>query len=124
MSTRSAIAMKVDNGYKAIYCHYDGYPEGVGAILKEHYTDLDKVEELIALGDISSLGKEVHIPEGVEHSFDKRVEGITTAYMRDRGEMDCEAQLYKTVSDVKSAIDNQYLYVFEDGKWTCEGKDY
>jgi len=40
-------------------------------MLKEHYKDREKVEKLIALGDISSLGEEVDIPNGVEHSFEK-----------------------------------------------------
>jgi len=55
MSTRSFIAMKVPSGYKAIYCHFDGYPDGVGRKLKEYYDTPEQVKRLIALGSIDSL---------------------------------------------------------------------
>ena len=56
MATRSAIGIKSENGtIKAIYCHWDGYPEGVGAGLVENYNSKEKAEELISLGGFSSL---------------------------------------------------------------------
>ena len=33
MGTRSVIAVKTDTGWKGRYCHWDGYPSGVGANL-------------------------------------------------------------------------------------------
>lgn len=57
MSTRSRIAIEQSDGtIKSVYCHSDGYPEGVGAILKKHYTDPEKIEKLLELGDLSRLG--------------------------------------------------------------------
>lgn len=56
MSTRSRIAIEIGDKVKSIYCHSDGYPEGVGAILKKHYTDPEKIEKLMELGDLSRLG--------------------------------------------------------------------
>jgi hypothetical protein len=57
MSTRSRIGiLNDDRSVTSIYCHFDGYPSGVGAILVAHYHDTVKVRELISLGDISSLG--------------------------------------------------------------------
>lgn len=45
MSTRSIIASITEDGkYKAIYCQYDGYPEGVGQTLLDHYNDQDKID--------------------------------------------------------------------------------
>ena len=56
MATRSNIGMKqADGTIKAIYCHWDGYPEGVGATLAEHYKNPAKVEALLNLGDIPNL---------------------------------------------------------------------
>jgi hypothetical protein len=56
MGTRSSIGIKSEDGtIKAIYCHWDGYPEGVGSILAEYYNHKDKAEELINLGGFSSL---------------------------------------------------------------------
>ena len=56
MSTRSTIGIESeDKTIKAIYCHCDGYPNGVGKILMNHYTTKIKVLQLIELGPISSL---------------------------------------------------------------------
>lgn len=123
MGTHAVIAMKVaDDKYLAIYCHWDGYKAGVGAKLKEHYTDFEKVKKLISLGHISSLGKEVDISEGAEHSFDKPAEDITVAYGRDCGETDQEAEGCVSIQDIKISFDHQgNVYIFEDGKWMYNG---
>lgn len=67
------ITQKVCRGFS------HGYPSYALEMLKEHYKDREKVEKLIALGDISVLDEEVDIPNGVEHSFEKPHEGITVA---------------------------------------------
>lgn len=57
MSTRSFIC-KYDadkKAYRAIYCHFDGYVKGVGAMLDANYNTESKVNALLDLGDISSL---------------------------------------------------------------------
>ena len=67
MATRSMIGVRRPDGkVEAIYCHWDGYLDHNGRILLHHYTDLEKVKALIALGDLSSLGPEI----GEEHDFD------------------------------------------------------
>lgn len=87
MSTISRIAMKQDDGtYKSIYCHSDGYLEHNGAILYTYYIDKSKVEDLIKLGDISKLGKEVSPDSSKPHNFKERQDDVTVAYHRDRGE--------------------------------------
>ncbi len=60
MATRSLIGRVVNEGegkthIEAIYCHYDGYPAGVGTTLMEHYTSAEKVEALINAGSVESL---------------------------------------------------------------------
>lgn len=75
MSTRCLIAVLCPEGSEAtiqsIYCHHDGYPSGVGAILKEFYPRKADVERLFTLGDLSSLGETLD---------------TCCAYHRDRGE--------------------------------------
>lgn len=61
MSTRSYIGKWDGDSIKAIYCHFDGYPNGVGRMLKEHYNSDDKIDELISLGGISSLGEKTKL---------------------------------------------------------------
>jgi hypothetical protein len=56
MGTRSSIGIKSEDGtIKAIYCHWDGYLEGVGTGLVQNYNTKAKAEELINLGGFSSL---------------------------------------------------------------------
>src|SRR5206468_10072588 len=69
MSTRSLIACKNEDGsIDLIYCHSDGYPSHNGRILLENYQSPAKVRQLIALGDIYSLGEEI----GRRHPIDWR----------------------------------------------------
>lgn len=57
MSTRSLIFIKEDHqNYHGIYCHNNGYPSYNGDLLLTHYLDLNKIQGLIALGNISRLG--------------------------------------------------------------------
>jgi len=120
MSTRCVIGKKTKDGYEAIYSHWDGYPEkpGVGWMLRKYYKNPAKINKLISLGSISSLGKEI----GRKHSFNKPHEGWTVAYHRDRGEpwKDTKPQKFKTLQalkDFKDAGWTEYLYVYEKGKW-------
>ncbi len=121
MSTRSAILHRTATGYVGIYCHFDGYPEGVGQKLLDHYQDADKVARLIALGEISSLGERVE-PIG-PHSYQNAEEGTTVAYHRDRGEDRTEPATGDTVKACEAHIGhNGYVYVFESGAWTLNGE--
>lgn len=131
MSTRSAIVMKTDTGYAGVYCHSDGYPAGVGAVLNEHYQDTEKIKALIALGDLSYLEKNVEPRAEYRHKFEDRQTDddgrkhvdpdATMAYHRDRGE-DLNVTTGETAKAVAKRIDHQYLYVFENGDWTCNGE--
>ena len=121
MSTRSYICVKQDDGsYKGVYCHWDGYLTYNGAMLIDHYNSLEKANEILALGDISSLKENLYPdPAKGPHSFDygKQQEGVTIAYGRDRGETGTEAKTVdlKILQSDDSWID--YIYVFEDGRW-------
>lgn len=46
---------KIEKPYIGIYCHWDGYTDGVGAELFEHYNDYEKVLELISGGSASAI---------------------------------------------------------------------
>ena len=116
MSTRSFIAMKTCTEFNGVYCHWDGYIERVGRILRQHYTDPAKVAELIEHGDISSLQAEIGSP----HDFDGRSNGQTTFYGRDRGENDCGPTSQKTLEGIMNHADRcgcEYFYLFADGQW-------
>ncbi len=108
MSTRSFIAKLNENGsVSGNYCHHDGYPDGVGKMLKENYADPDKIDALLALGSLSSLGPGIH--DG------------TIAYSRDRKEALEPLTVYTTVSEMMSEVWNElgaeFAYVFDGTKW-------
>ena len=123
MGTRSMIA--IQNPYskdvRAVYCHWDGYLEHNGAILQKHYAASPKVNNLIALGDISSLRPEI----GEKHDFsrldstlpeaeyEKLYGNMTTFYTRDRGE-DTPFKVFKTLAEAEDHYTwSDYYYVFK-----------
>lgn len=99
MSTHCKIGMLVigTNKIKSIYCHFDGYLDGVGKILVEHYTTPKKVESLLNLGPISSLGENPDLQ--------------TIAFSRDLGETDVEFRM-DTFKDYLKSKTVEYIYLF------------
>jgi len=112
--------MALPNGkYKTIYCHSDGYLTHNGALLLDHYSDRAKVEELLALGDISILAPNVH-PTNKDHAFDydKREEGVVVAYGRDRSEKNVDAKEFTYDELVSEDSWTEYFYVFtQNDEW-------
>jgi hypothetical protein len=104
MATRSHIGVKqLDGTINYIYCHWDGYPEHHGPILTNHYNNIDKVNQLLDLGDLSVLKEET---DGCE------------AYGRDKGEIDTEKQNAAFTELLeKDYVD--YLYIFDGDYWEC-----
>ena len=117
MSTRSLICKETpDHKYVGIYCHHDGYPEGVGAVLINYYNDCEKVEKLLALGDLSSLNERLAPNENEEHSFDNPADDVCVAYHRDRGEEFCPAGEIRI--ETAHNCGAEFVYIFGlDGKW-------
>lgn len=117
MGTRSKIGMMQEDGsVLGIYCHWDGYLSHNGQILQDHYRDATKIMELMELGSLSVLGPEI----GQKHNFENRAEGagICTAYGRDRGEQDVDADHFPNVHAFLSADWGQeYTYLYA---YTCK----
>ena len=115
MGTRSMIAIQNPHSkqVRAVYCHWDGYLEHNGAILAKHYSASPKVNNLIALGDLSSLRKDI----GVQHSFDNRTpehEDSCTFYGRDRGEKDVGFKVFDTLKEAEEHYTwSDYYYCFK-----------
>jgi hypothetical protein len=110
--------MKTPNGYKAIFCHWDGYPEHVGKMLKEHYNTPKKVEELISLGDIDCLYETI----GIKHDGTiRQPPAMTTFANRDLGVRweDVKPKRFLTFDELKTVASNswaEFLYVFYPDK--------
>lgn len=103
MSTRSRIGIEnLDGTVTSVYCHFDGYFSNNGVILQKEYQDEEKVKQLIALGDLSSLHE--------------TIEG-TTAYCRDRDEGFSQREDISVEAYFKSDIE-EYGYMFtQEGEW-------
>lgn len=98
MATRGEISYLVNGECTTCYVHFDAYVDGLGLILYENYKDVEKVTDLIALGDLSSVS------ETVEDSV---------AYCRDRGE-DFRIRTYPFKDH---CVNEEYSYVYSDGEW-------
>jgi hypothetical protein len=115
MATRSNIAMKTQDGkIVSVYCHWDGYVANNGKILLENYDNIEKIEALVALGSISSLGEQI----GEAQDFNDRStqkDEWTLFYTRDRGEQ-LSIQEY---ADIPSWIDDmeEYAYLWNGKEW-------
>jgi hypothetical protein len=104
MATRSRIAIETQDGVISIYCHWDGHIETNGKILFENY-DREKTEQLIALGNLSSLNKTIE---------------TTSSYHRDYND-DLIQKLYLDVEDLFENGFNsgeEYIYCLtKDNVW-------
>ncbi len=70
MSTHALIGKQNPDGtIDAIYLHFDGYPEQAGATLEAHYSSDADTEDLIALGDCSTLGETVQCSQFYERDL-------------------------------------------------------
>ena len=136
MGTRSMIAIENPHSkaVKSIYCHWDGYLEHNGAILEKHYSNSPKVNNLIALGDLSSLRPEIgvkhlfssiELPKEEREAHEEAVKDMCTFYTRDRGE-DNPYKHFSTAKEAAAYYDGswcEYFYLFkydedlESGKW-------
>ena len=129
MGTRSRIGVMHGTICKSVYCHWDGYLEHNGAILQEHYNST-KANELVALGDMSSLRPEI----GVEHHFShfdtdmtqeeyaEKFGDMCTFYGRDRKETGTEWKVAHTFAEFLEQVEGccgEWYYIMKDGVWYC-----
>jgi len=121
MGTRSRIGVMHGENCKSVYCHWDGYLDHNGRILLEHY-DSAKANNLVALGDISSLGSEIGEKHDFDVSFTKGAIGENWCkfYGRDRGETGTEFKTDDTFEKFYERADAcgaEYYYIMRDGEW-------
>ena len=118
MATRSHIGVRnLDGTIDYIYCHFDGYPAYNGKILTDHYADMDKVNVLMKLGDLSILGSEI----GERQDFDDRSthnRDWCLAYGRDRNEPNTSVK-NGNYNDIISDTQVDYVYIFDGDYWEC-----
>ncbi len=124
MGTRSTIAIEfADNSVSQIYCHWDGYLENNGQILRDNYTDPFKVRELIDLGDFSALRDTVE--ETKEGCYSQRGEDCTARRYMDVTEYfaDCQQEEYDYILRNVEAKAVWFVRCYAtDGLWVTMGE--
>ena len=130
MGTRSRIGVMHGDNVKSVYCHWDGYLEHNGEILLKHY-DSAKANQLVALGDLSSLRPNIgekhafsqfELPAEEVEAFKALTEDMCTFYGRDRGEKGTEWKVAVNFETFLEQCDNcgaEYYYIMKDGVWYC-----
>lgn len=81
------------NAVLQIYCHWDGYPDGVGEVLQSQYNTYEEALVLILGGDLSSLNDSYSCP-----------------YSLGQGE---DANRCAPTVLPKAELNEEYLYVFD-----------
>lgn len=102
MSTRSFICIEDDEqGYRGIYCHYDGYPEHVGKLLVEFHNSISAAEAI------------VHGPQ--IRNFDS--DGMVVRF--GDGTPD-DSEVYLGLEEaLGSGFDYAYFYSTQENCWKC-----
>jgi len=127
MGTHSRIGVMHGDKVKSVYCHYDGYLEHNGQVLAQYY-DSAKANNLVALGDMSTLRPQIgekHAfsqfdlpPEEVE-AYKELTRDWCTFYGRDRGEVSVwkVANTFEEFLDQAEGCGAEYYYIMKDGVW-------
>ena len=115
MGTRSRIGLELPNGnIYSVYHHWDGYPEWLGRILKQHYNTDAAVKKLIDGGDMSSCYSDTG------WDYDEKREP-QPCYYSERGE-DCPPRTDATIQEYFANANSweEYCYIYTTfGEWLC-----
>jgi hypothetical protein len=110
MGTRGTIALEYADGtVEQIYCHWDNYLSGTGQILQNNYMDPFKVQQLLDLGNLSTLGEEIGVKRPFDApgrygsdeylAFQSKWAGQCLFYGRDRGEYSQQSNKYAHIQE-------------------------
>lgn len=117
MATRSTIWYydKDKQLYRGIYCHWDGYLEGVGVTLLKYFNFEEGAKAIVERGACSSLSPRLD-PISDWHSFETPEPGTSIFYHRDRNE---PLKIYEARSVRKIIADyaQGYDYIWINHEW-------
>ena len=103
MSTRATIASRrADGMYDAVYLHFDGYPKHTGETLMQHHASQTDAEMLVASGDLRCLDRDTGKPEPFSD-----------------GDPPSTLPTQEALIEFARNCGAQYVYVFDDGTWSC-----
>ena len=114
MSTHCVISCHTEDGYDAIYVHWDGYPSYMYPMLRDYYGTEERAKALVAVGDASIIDKRLLPSKDSGHCFDHKEDDVCVFYHRDRGE---ELNVFRCSQKDELFEQEFYVYIFEDGQW-------
>ena len=118
MGTRSTIALEFADGtVEQIYCHWDGYLDGVGAELQSDYTDPFALRDLIDAGDTSTIGS----------PYSQRGEDCPARKYKDIAEYfaECQQEEYDYILRNVDGVATWFVRCYAtDGNWVTIGNAY
>ena len=147
MATRSLIGRccEESNTVVHVYCHFDGYIEGVGRILQDHWTNRKDIERLLNMGALNILGNNIGERTFINTSnpFFNDLRGDQCVFYRrdiripaDRL-MDTQCMTFphrQTLASMRMEWGNKvkdhrtwwpdYLYLFCDNEWWINNLDH
>ena len=83
MATRSRIGIQIGDKVHHIYCHWDGYPEGVGNELVTRFNSRELAEGLIKMGNRSWLIQPAGYTPASDELYDEPAEIVSKEYWSD-----------------------------------------
>ena len=106
MATRATIGyLNPDNTITTTYNHYDGYPEGLGVALRNHYNTNEEAKEVANMGYVSYIDAETGNIEANNKSAPQTV-----------GDSDLVSSI-QYFKDQASEGDYAYLWVPQNEEW-------
>ena len=100
MSTHCTIGIKLGDSVASSYCHFDGYPQGVGAKLLMYVRTFDQARKMATYGAMESV---------------KVMDVRTCAPETPMGEgaVNCPTKDYLRNASKRAA----YIYLFKNNRW-------
>lgn len=124
MATRSTIWYYDEDKqlYRGVYCHRDGYLEGVGKILLESFNFEEGARAIVERGACSDLKPRLD-PISDWHSFYTPEPGTSVFYHRDR---DAPLEIYEVRSVRRIIVDHaqEYNYLWANQEWHLIDLEY
>jgi hypothetical protein len=111
MGTHAIIAIQYNDTIQAVYCHWDGYFEGVGKILTENYKTEEKIDLLMSYGEISSLAPEIADCRFYERdmNYDYKDSKVFTDNIKKSAK--------EMLTEYAKSVYAEYIYLFVEGVW-------
>lgn len=102
--------VKIEKPYMGVYCHWDGYPRGVGASLKSFASTYERALNMVLGGSISSVSN-----DSFAHYANRDGE-IWSHIAPIQGD---------TAIDVNAKVNEDYAYLFDEdnGGWKILNKE-